>query len=274
MDFSDIIYDKADRIATVTMNRPDKMNAWTPRMGAEMRQAMLDADRDDNIGAIILTGAGRAYCAGADMTGLSEISQGRATAGASVAAPQDDLPKDARPDYRTPYSWMLSLKKPVIGAINGACVGLGFTYSLYQDIRIASDKARMGLIFVQRGLAIEHGSSWMLPHIIGVTRAMEMAVTGRLIDAQEALAIGLVNRVVPHDKLMETAREVAGQIATKCSPLGVAQAKKMIWDHLFTDLATAIKEDDASMQMMTRSQDFAEGVKAFIEKRAPQFKGK
>jgi enoyl-CoA hydratase/carnithine racemase len=274
MDFTDIIYEKADRIATVTMNRPEKMNAWTGKMGAEMRQAMLDADRDDNLGAIILTGAGRAYCAGADMSGLSEISQGRASAGAAVAAPQDGLGKDARPDYRTPYSWMLALKKPVIGAINGACVGLGFTFSLYQDIRIASDKARMGLIFTQRGLAIEHGSSWMLPRIIGVTRAVELAVTGRLVDAQEALAIGLVNRVVPHDKLMETAREVAGHIASKCSPLGVAQAKKMIWDHLFTDLATAIKEDDASMQMMTKSEDFAEGVKAFIEKRAPRFKGK
>ena len=274
MNFTDIIYEKADRIATVTMNRPEKMNAWTAKMGAEMRQAMIDADHDDSIGAIILTGAGRAYCAGADMSGLSEISQGRATAGAAVAAPKDDLAKDARPDYRTQYSWMLALKKPVIGAINGACVGLGFTLCLYQDIRIASDKARMGLIFTQRGLAIEHGSSWMLPRIIGVTRAMELAVTGRLVDAQEALAIGLVNRVVPHDKLMETAREVAGQIANKCSPLGVSQAKKMIWDHQFTDLATAIKEDDASMQMMTKSEDFAEGVKAFIEKRSPRFKGK
>jgi enoyl-CoA hydratase/carnithine racemase len=274
MDFSDIIYDKSDRIATVTFNRPEKMNAWTGKMGLEMRQAMLDADRDDNIGAIIVTGAGRAYCAGADMGGLSEISQGRATAGGATAAPQEDLPKAARPDYRTPYSWMMALKKPVIGAINGACVGMGFTICLYQDIRIASDKARMGLIFTQRGLAIEHGSSWMLPRIIGATRAMEMAVTGRLVEAQEALAIGLVNRVVPHDKLMETAREVAGHIASKCSPLGVAQAKRLIWEHLFTDLGTAVKDDDAAMQMMTRSEDFAEGVKAFIEKRSPQFKGR
>jgi enoyl-CoA hydratase/carnithine racemase len=274
MDFTDIIYDKADRIATVTMNRPDKMNAWTGRMGLEMRHAMLDADADDNIGAIIVTGAGRAYCAGADMGGLNEISQGRATAGAAVSTSNDDLPKGARPDYRTPYSWAMALKKPVIGAINGACVGMGFTLCLYQDIRIASDKARMGLIFTQRGLAIEHGSSWMLPRIVGATRAMELAITGRLIDAQEALAIGLVNRVVPHDKLMETAREVAGHIATKCSPLGVAQAKKMVWEHLFTDLGTAIKEDDAAMQLMTHSEDFGEGVRAFIEKRSPRFKGK
>src|ERR1700683_965950 len=273
MNFTDIIYDKADRIATVSLNRPDKMNAWTAKMGAEMRTAMLDAERDDNIGAIILTGAGRAYCAGADMSSLSEISQGRASAVPSAPS-QDEYAKGERIDYQTPYSWMLALKKPVIGAINGACVGLGFTYCLYQDIRIASDKARMGLIFVQRGLAIEHGSSWMLPRIIGVGRAMELAVTGRLIDAKEALEIGLVNRVVPHDKLMETAREVAGQIASKCSPLGVSQAKKMIYEHLFTDLATAIKEDDASMRRMTKSEDFAEGVKAFVEKRSPRFTGR
>ncbi len=274
MDFAEIIYEKSDRIATVTMNRPDRMNAWTARMGAEMRKAMLDAERDDSVGAIIVTGAGRAYCAGADMGGLSEISAGNASPTAGVAVAEEDFLKGERADYRTPYSWMLALKKPVIGAINGACVGLGFTHCLYQDIRIASDKARMGLIFTQRGLAIEHGSSWMLPRIVGLAHAVEMAVSGRLIDAKEALEIGLVNRVVPHENLMATARETAGQIAQKCSPLGVAQAKKLIYQHLFTDLATAIKEDDASMTMMTRSEDFKEGVRAFVEKRPARFKGK
>src|SRR6266478_3065413 len=146
MNFDEIIYDKKDRVATVTMNRPEKMNAWTPKMGAEMRTAMMDAERDSEIGAIIVT-----------------------------------------------------------GAINGACVGLGFTTCLYQDIRIASENARMGLIFVQRGLAIEHGSSWMLPRIIGLARATELAITGRLVDANEAHEIGLVTRVVPQDKLMATA---------------------------------------------------------------------
>ena len=152
----------------------------------------------------------------------------------------------------------------MIGAINGACVGLGFTTCLYQDIRIASENARMGLIFTQRGLAIEHGSSWMLPRIIGLARATELAITGRLVDANEALEIGLVNRVVPQDKLMATAREIASGIATKCSPLGVAQAKKMIYQHLFTDLATGVRDDDASMEMMTRVGGFQgrrEGVR-------------
>jgi|YelNatPaOPRAMG01_1025707.scaffolds.fasta_scaffold04874_6 enoyl-CoA hydratase/carnithine racemase len=272
MDFAEIIYEKSDRIATVTMNRPDKLNAWTPRMGAEMRTAMLDAERDDNIGAIIVTGAGKAYCAGADMGTLSEISKGRASATGRES--EEEFPPGVRDDYRTRYSWQLALKKPIIGAINGACVGLGFTHCLYQDIRIASERARMGLIFVQRGLAIEHGSSWMLPRIVGLSKAVELAITGRLVDANEALAMGLVSRVVPHDKLMETARQIAGEIATKCSPLGVWQAKKMIYDHMFTDLATAIKEDDASMTMMTQSEDFKEGVRAFIEKRPARFKGR
>jgi enoyl-CoA hydratase/carnithine racemase len=272
MDFTEIIYDKKDRVATVTMNRPAKMNAWTPKMGAEMRAAMLDAERDPAVGAIIVTGAGRAYCAGADMGELSNIAAGTASA-RGAEAPSEWLGAQ-RADYRTPYSWPMALNTPVIGAINGACVGLGFTTCLYHDIRIASDNARMGLIFTQRGLAIEHGSSWMLPRIVGLARAMELAVTGRLMDANEALEMGLVSRVVPQDKLMATVREIASGIANKCSPLGVAEAKKMIYQHLFTDLATAVRDNDASMAMMTRSEDFKEGVKAFVEKRAPKFTGR
>ena len=277
MNFAEIIYDKSDRIATVTFNRPEKMNAWTPTMGAETRTALLDADRDPTIGAIIVTGAGRAYCAGADMGGLSEISSGRARAsgaGSSPSPDQEEWLRAQRPDYRNQYAYVLGLSKPVIGAINGACVGLGFTTCLYQDIRIASENARMGLIFVQRGLAIEHGSSWMLPRIVGVARAVELAVTGRLVDADEALRIGLVHRVVPQASLIETAREVAGHIANKCAPLGVSEAKKLVWRHLFTDLATAIREDDESMTMMTRSEDFKEGVRAFNEKRPAKYQGR
>jgi enoyl-CoA hydratase/carnithine racemase len=272
MNFAEILYEKSDRIATVTLNRPEKLNAWTGKMGAEMRTAIMDAERDPGVGAIILTGAGRAYCAGADMTTLSEISAGRQSVGRSAL--DDEWTRKLRADYRTTYSWLLGLTKPVIGAINGACVGLGFTTCLYQDIRIASERARMGLIFTQRGLAIEHGSSWMLPRIVGVARAAELAITGRLVDADEALRIGLVHKVVPHDKLMDEAHAVARHIAHNCSPLGVAHAKKLIYQHLFTDLATAIREDDESMAIMGASEDFKEGVKAFIEKRTPKYAGR
>lgn len=277
MAYNDIICEKADRIATVTMNRPDKSNAWTPRMGEELREALLEADRDDNVRAIILTGAGKNFCAGADMGNLSGIAQGT-----QVAIPRDHETKSnpatssegVLPDSSNRYAWPLSLRTPTIAAINGACVGMGLTLCLYYDIRLASERARLGLIFTQRGLAIEHGSSWMLPRLVGLGKAIEMAVTGQLLSANEALAAGLVTRVVPHDDLLPAARELAGQIASNCSPLGIAEAKRLVYKHQFTDLATAIRDDDDAVGRMTRSEDFKEGIKAFLEKRPPNFVGR
>jgi enoyl-CoA hydratase/carnithine racemase len=276
MSFTEIIYEKQDRIATVTMNRPERLNAFTPVMGAEMKNAMVDADRDPAIRAIIVTGAGRAYCAGAEMSNLSSVAQGNTRATDAVGTPATDNRwlDEHRADYRGQFSWVLALSKPVIAAINGACVGLGLTKSLYYDIRVASEKARLGTIFPQRGLAIEHGSSWMLPKIVGLAHAIEMAVTGRLVEAKEALAMGLVTHVVAPELLIPTARQIAGEIADKCSPLGVAQARRLVYRHLFTDLATAVKEDDETMIRMLGSEDFKEGVSAFLEKRAPRWPGK
>ncbi|HJU27546.1 MAG TPA: enoyl-CoA hydratase-related protein [Candidatus Binataceae bacterium] len=272
MEFSDIAYDKSDRIATVTYNRPEKMNAWTPRMFEELRAALTDAQADPEVGAIIVTGAGRAFCAGADMSGLSRLAQGtERIGGAGRAAPGTD---NLNPNYRGRFSWMLSIEKPIIAAINGPAVGMGFANSLYCDIRIASERARMGLIFVRRGLAIEFGSSWMLPRIVGIANAIDLAVTGRLVDAQEALRMGLVSKVVAPDELMTTARALASEIATQCSPLGVAHAKRHVYNHLFTDLAAALKDEDESVETMSRSEDFKEGINAFLEKRAPRFTGK
>lgn len=270
MDFTDIIYEKSERIATVTFNRPTRMNAWSSRMDSELRTAMHDADNDPEVRAIIVTGAGRAFCAGADMAGLSKTAQGAAPDGQGHAPGTENL----NPNFRGRFSWLLALRKPTIAAINGACVGMGMTNALFYDIRIASDRARMGLIFVRRGLAIEHGSSWMLPRIVGVANAMDLAVTGRLVDAQEALRMGLVSKVLPHEELMPAAREMAREIATQCSPLGIAHAKRHVYNHLFTDLATAVEDEDESIRVMTRSEDFKEGIAAFTEKRAPDFKGR
>ncbi|HZO82470.1 MAG TPA: enoyl-CoA hydratase-related protein [Candidatus Binataceae bacterium] len=273
MSFEEIIYEKANRVAVITLNRPARLNAWTGRMEAELREAMLDSDRDDNVGAIVVTGAGKAYCAGADMGALNRIAEGSETAGAAVSGEVAGT-GETRTDFRQRFSWIVGLHKPVIGAINGACVGMGFTTALYHDLRIASERARMGLIFVRRGLAIEHGASWMLPRIVGLANALELAVTGRLLDAEEALRIGLVNKVVPHEQLMPTALEMAGEIATSCSPLGVAHAKRLIYHHLLTDLTTAIVEENESIGVMTHSDDFKEGIRAFQEKRAPRFTGR
>src|ERR1700730_14758733 len=223
MDFTATTYHKSERIATITYNRPEKMNAWTPRMFEELRQAIEDAENDFDIGAIIITGAGRAYCSGADMGGLNRIAQGAEQAGASG---QSSLEARVDADGMGRFAFMLSLKKPIIAAINGPAVGMGFANALYCDIRIVSERARMGLIFPRRGLAIEFGSSWLLPRIVGLANAVDLALTGRLIDAQEAHRIGLVTRVVKHEELLPAAHALASEIATQCSPLGVANAKR------------------------------------------------
>jgi enoyl-CoA hydratase/carnithine racemase len=269
MDFKDTTYQKADRIATITYNRPEKMNAWTPRMFDELRQAIDDAENDFDIGAIILTGAGRAYCSGADMGGLNRLAQAAdQPAGQSDSAPQIDTDGMGR------FAFMLSLKKPVVAAINGPAVGMGFANALYSDIRIAAESARMGLIFPRRGLAIEFGSSWLLPRIVGLANAVDLALTGRLIDAREALRMGLVSRVVTDSELMPAARALATDLATQCSPLGISYVKRFLYQHLYTDLATALRDEGESASVMLRSQDFKEGVKAFLEKRTPKFTGK
>ncbi|HLW70470.1 MAG TPA: enoyl-CoA hydratase-related protein [Candidatus Binataceae bacterium] len=273
MEFKEIIYEKSDRVAVVSYNRPERLNAWTMRMGAEARTAMLDADADPAIGAIILTGAGRAFCAGADMENLNSLAQGNTDQLAGVGRPLAGT-EDLDPNFRGRFSWMMALKKPVIGAINGAAVGMGFANSLYCDLRVASDKARMGLIFTQRGLAIEFGASWMLPRIVGIANAMDLAVTGRLIDAAEGRQMGLINKVVADAELMPAARALASQIATQCTPLGVSKVKRLIYGHLFTDLATATTDDDQAAVEMLHSEDFKEGIKAYMEKRTPRFTGK
>jgi enoyl-CoA hydratase/carnithine racemase len=269
IDFKDTTYHKSERIATITYNRPEKMNAWTPRMFEELRQAIDDAENDFNIGAVIITGAGRAYCSGADIGGLSRMAQAadelESTQSSSSQIEADDMGR---------FAFMLSLKKPIIAAINGPAVGMGFANALYCDIRIASERARMGLIFPRRGLAIEFGSSWLLPRIVGLANAAELALTGRLIDAQEALRMGLVSRVVPHGELMPATQALASDLATQCSPLGISYVKRFLYQHLYTDLPTALRDEAESAGVMLHSQDFKEGIKAFLEKRAPRFTGK
>jgi len=273
MAFDEIIYEKANRVAVITLNRPARLNAWTARMEPELREALLDSEHDDKVGAIVITGAGKAYCAGADMGALNRVADGTTSAVQAVSGEVAGT-SETRADFRQRFSWIAGLRKPVIGAINGACVGMGFTTALYHDIRIASERARMGLIFVRRGLGIEHGASWLLPRIVGLSNALDLALSGRLLDAEEALRIGLVSRVVAHEQLMPTALEMAGEIATNCSPLGVAHAKRLIYHHLSTDLGTALAEENESIAVMTHSEDFKEGIRAFQEKRAPRFVGR
>jgi enoyl-CoA hydratase/carnithine racemase len=168
----------------------------------------------------------------------------------------------------------LNIPKPVIGAINGPVAGLGFTYMLYYDLRIASDRARFGTAFARRGLVAEHGSSWMLPRLVGMANACDLFFSGRMIGADEALAMGLVNRVVPHDELLTAVYDAAIELATQSSPRSIAVMKRMLWAHQFTDLATATAEADTEMVASFPTEDFREGVASFVEKRSPRFTGR
>jgi enoyl-CoA hydratase/carnithine racemase len=276
MPYEQIIYEVRDAIATITLNRPARLNAWTPHMGRELYAAFQAAARDDVVRVIVVTGAGRGFCAGADMDNLRGIQSGTAADAPSQpsehAANGEILP--THPALATAYAYPLSVSKPVIGAINGPVAGLGFTYMLYYDLRIASDRARFGTAFARRGLVAEHGSSWMLPRLVGMANACDLFFSGRMIGAEEALAMGLVNRVVPHDELLSTVYDAATELATRSSPRSIAVMKRMLYGHQFTDLATATAEADAEMLASFPTADFREGVASFLEKRPPHFTGR
>ena len=275
MSYEQILYDVTDRIATVTLNRPDKLNAWTMRMGAEVRHAIFQADRDEEVRVIVVTGAGKGYCAGADMDMLQAVQKGGegAMAGADPAL-HVEADTSVPAALRGEYSYPLGLRKPVIAAVNGIAVGLGLSYMLYYDMRIASDRARFGTIFSRRGLVAEHGSAWLLPRLVGMHNACDLLYSGRIIDAPEALAMGLINRVVPHDELLSVVRERAAELAKLCSPRSIRIMKRQIFGDLFTDLGASIHEADTEMVASFGTEDFREGVASFVQRRPPRFTGR
>lgn len=262
----DIRYDIADQILTITLNRPDKLNAFTPRMLREMIEAFDRADADDDVRAVIVTGAGRAFCAGADLSG-----------GGGTFDPSRGTRPETLDEHRD-GGGLLTLriyesKKPVIAAINGPAVGVGITMTLPMDVRIASDKARMGFVFAKRGIVPEACSSWFLPRVVGISQAAEWVYTGRIFPAEEALEARLVRRVVPHDQLLPTARALAREMADGTSSMSVALARQLLWKGLGADHPMeAHKADSKCIYWMGRSPDAAEGVMSFLEKRPPQFK--
>lgn len=278
MDYQEVIYEVSEAIATITLNRPDKLNAWTIRMESEYRHAMGAAEKDPDVRVIIVTGAGRGFCAGADMKMLSGISH-RKTLGRGEDA--TDLPKstpgtapDVRDDFRMLYTYPPAIRKPIIAAVNGAAAGLGFIHALYCDMRFASERARFGTAFARRGLIAEHGISWMLPRLIGLQSALDLLYSGRMIDAEEALAMGLVCKVVPHDDLIPTVRAYATELATLSSPRSMAIIKRQVYDAQFQDLATANTIGNDEMLKSFETEDFREGVASFVERRPPKFTGK
>jgi enoyl-CoA hydratase/carnithine racemase len=278
MTYEQIQYDVADRIATLTLNRPDRLNAWTPVMENEVFHALQEADSDDIVRVIILTGAGRGFCAGADMQNLDAVASDPKVAeklkAQLAAGPGGSQRADVRADYQKTYSYFPSISKPIIGALNGPTVGLGLVISLYCDIRIASDQAKFSTAFSRRGLIAEHGISWMLPRLVGLANSFDLLYSARLIDSAEALRMGLVSRVCPQASLLEEVRSYARELADKVSPRSLRVIKRQVYDALFQGLGEAIDIANTEMLESFACEDFQEGVAHFLEKRAPQFKGK
>jgi enoyl-CoA hydratase/carnithine racemase len=271
MDFQAIKYEVSEGIATITLNRPDRLNAWTRQMENEVRIAMQKAGADDAVRCIILTGAGRGFCAGADMDLLTGIQQGGRQAEERRAGPSAT---NVRPDFRMTYSYFPTIPKLIIGAINGPCAGLGLVIALYCDIRYAADNAMFTSAFAARGLIAEHGISWTLPRLVGIANALDILCSARKFGAQEALHMGMLNRVLPADQLLPAVREYAKQIATTVSPRSIGVMKRQVWDAQFQTLAESIVVGDAEMKESFLSEDFKEGVAHFMEKRAPRFSGR
>jgi len=266
MDYTQIIYEVSDHIATVKLNRPDQLNAFTNTMMREVLDAFDRVDADDDVRVVIVTGAGRGFCAGADLSGGGETF----SRGGSDEIPADvGIPRDG--------GGLVSLrifdcKKPVIGAINGAAVGVGVTMTLPMDIRLASEHAKFGFVFARRGIVPEACSSWFLPRLVGISQAAEWCYSGRVFPASEALAGRLVRSVHPADELLPAARAIATEIAENTSAVSVALTRQMLWRMLGADHPMeAHKVDSRGILARGSAADAREGVVSFLEKRAPQF---
>jgi len=262
MSYEQILYDVADSIATITLNRPERLNAVTTRLLDELIAAFDAADADDRVRAVIVTGAGRAFCAGADL-GAGGTTFDRAP-GAKADEHRDG---GGRVTLR-----IFDLKKPVIAAINGPAVAFGITLTLPMDVRIASSAARVGFVFARRGVVPEASSTWFLPRLVGISQAAEWAMTGRVFSAEEALAGRLVSRVVAPEALLPTARQLAREIADNTSAVSVALIRQMLWKLLGADHPReAHRLDSLGMFWTGRSADAREGIEAFVEKRPSRF---
>jgi enoyl-CoA hydratase/carnithine racemase len=266
MEFEQITTGLSDHVLTITMNRPDRLNAWTRTMFGELMQAFEQADADDEVRAVIVTGAGRAFCAGADLEGGADTFARRE---------HDDpnaIPRDAggRLTLR-----IFEMTKPVIAAINGPAVGIGATMTLPMDMRLAADDARIGFVFARRGIVPEACSSWFLPRVVGISQAMEWVATGRVFGAEEALRGRLVRSLHPKAELLDAATALAREIADNTAPVSVALARRMMWTMLGAEHPMlAHRADSRGMFYRGRSADAAEGIAAFLEKRSAEFPDK
>jgi len=270
--YEEILYEVEDPVATIRLNRPAVLNAWTDRMGAEVRHAFAQAEDDRRVVAIVLTGAGRGFCSGADLKKLRGLTLGEGQ-GADIPPELAADPGDPEvgPDFRGAYTYLMSIRKPVIAAINGPTAGMAVPIALACDLRFASDRATFTTAFSRRGLVAEWGIAWLLGRVVGPAFALDLLFSARRVDAAEAERIGLVNRVLPHDELLPFVREYARDLAAHCSPASMAIMKRQVYQQLHAALGPSEREAVQLMLESFKRPDFREGVMSFLEKRPPRF---
>ena len=269
--YQEIKYDVENPIAVITMNRPDRLNAMTTHMLAEIRHALARAESDASVVGMILTGEGRGFCAGMDMDALDDISEDRSfdiDATGLEAEPGDPAMGD---DFITGFTYMLALRKPLLAAVNGPCAGLGFCFAMLSDMRFVDSAAKFSTAFAQRGLVAEHAVSWLLPRLIGSSRALDLLWSARKFDGIEAERLGLADRLCEPGTSLETAKDYLRELAASASPTSLMVMKQQVYRHLMMPLGPAMLETQQLMNESLQRPDFREGVRSFLESRPPSF---